>query len=671
MVARRVTVLGCVVFLAAVSLSGQQPSAPAPAPPAGAPSQTPTFRAGIDAVTVDVMVTDRQGRPVVDLKAEDFEILENKRPQTVQTFKFIKVDDVAAVQSSFTRDIQSMDDQRREAAREDTRLLVIFLDDYHVRLGNSLTVKQQLAKFISQLTPNDLVAVMYPLTPSNTLTFSRNHESTAAAVMGFMGRKYNYVPTNPYEWPMADYPPETLEQVRNDVVITALRGVATFLGTLKEGRKHVLFVSEGMTGTMPMGVTTRGEQALGIPRAATNQSQQFFAQADLQSKMNDIFRAAARSNTAFFTLDPRGLAIGEAQINDNISQEADRASLNAAQDTLHILASNTDGRAIVNRNEPFGELQKMTAELSAYYLLGYTSTEAPRDGKFHEITVRVKRRDLEIRARKGYWAYSAEDVARATSVGSAGPPAAVEDALNTLGVSREHPVRLWVGSQRGADGKASVTVAWEPVSSGVAVTRPRSAQPEVVDRIVLTATSPQGEVLFRGPVPRAPQGATPAGAIVFAAPPGPMQLNIIAEDARGMRLDRDDTTVDVPDFTRVATVITTPVVYRGRTVRDIQLIRAAASPVPAVAREFLRTERLLLRFQAYAPGGASPAITLRLLNNLGRAMSDLPAPATLADGTLESEMGLASLAPGKYLIEINGKTENDSAQVLFPFQVTP
>jgi VWFA-related protein len=654
MLAHRVTLIGCAVALGVAALAGQ--------------GQTPTFRSGIDAVTVDVSVTDKQGRPVTDLKAEDFEIFENKKPQAVQTFKLIKIDTSPETQSSFVRDIQSMDDQRREAGREDTRVLLIFLDDYHVRLGNSITVKQQLAAFLNQLTINDLVAVVYPLTPSNTITFSRNHEQTSAAVMGFLGRKYNYAPKNPYEWQYADYPPQFLEQMRNDIVITALRGFTMFLGTLKEGKKHLLYVSEGMTGSMPQGVTTRGEQ-MSTPQMPMTQSQRFFATAELNSKMDDIFRAAARGNTSIYTLDPRGLAVGEGQINDNMTQEMDRASLNEAQDSLRVLASNTDGRYILNRNEPMAELKKMTDDLSAYYLLGYTSTEAPRDGKFHEITVRVKRPNLELRARKGYWAHTAEEVARVTSPVASGPPAAVEDALNTLAIARDHPVRLWIGSQRGADGKALVTFAWEPIAAP-AEARPRQAPAEVVDRVVLTATSPQGEVLFRGPVPRSATGATVAGSVAFAAPPGTVQLNVQPEDARGTRLDRDDTSVDVPDFTKVSTSISTPMVYRGRTARDIQLIRAAFAPVPAVAREFARTERLLVRFQAYGPGTSTPVVKLRFLNNLGKVMSDLPAPARLADGTFESEIGLGSLGPGKYLIEIHATHEGETAQSLLPFQVT-
>jgi VWFA-related protein len=239
--------------LSFVSIAAQQsdPAAPAPAAPetAGAqpagqsdpdaePGQTPTFRSRIDAVTLDVIVTDRQGRPVLDLEPADFEIIENGTPQTIQNFELVQVD-TSQPESSFVRDITSIDQQQRETAQPDTRVLVIFLDDYHVRIENSLRIRQDLARFVTQLTARDLVALMYPLTPVNGITFSRNHEATADAIMAFQGRKYNYIPVNAYEQRYANYPPEALEMLRNQIVTSALRGLATYLGTLREGKKQV------------------------------------------------------------------------------------------------------------------------------------------------------------------------------------------------------------------------------------------------------------------------------------------------------------------------------------------------------------------------------------------------------------------------------------------------
>ena len=75
-----------------------------------------------------------------------------------------------------------------------------------------------------------------------------------------------------------------------------------------------------------------------------------------------------------------------------------------------MLADNTDGRAIVNRNDLAAGMKQIIRDASGYYLLGYNSTQAPTDGKFHAIKVSVKRKGVDVRARKGYWAYTLEDV---------------------------------------------------------------------------------------------------------------------------------------------------------------------------------------------------------------------------------------------------------------------
>ena len=124
-------------------------------------------------------------------------------------------------------------------------------------------------------------------------------------------------------------------------------------------------------------------------------------QLDIQSEMQEVFNAANRSNTAFYTVDPRGLATGEFDINENVGMTRSNNSLRQTQDTLRVLDDETDGRAIVNSNDLARAMKQIVADSSAYYLLGYNSTQAPQDGKFHEIKVRVKRSGTDVRARKG------------------------------------------------------------------------------------------------------------------------------------------------------------------------------------------------------------------------------------------------------------------------------
>jgi VWFA-related protein len=642
---------------AAPVLLGQTPAAP--------PQQT-TFRARVDSVTVDVQVTDKTGKQVDDLTADDFEVKEGKTVQTVDTFKLIKIDDNP--NQGPPREILSLEAMGREAARDDTRLIVIFLDDYHTRRGNGLRVREQVARWVSTLTDHDLVAVAYPLTTPAALTFTYNHDGIANAIAKFEGRKYDYTPKNAYEERYQMSPPELQEKMRNDLVVAALGTMCQYLGSMRDGRKTVLFVSEGMAGTIPAGISTNGSTAMGSSTTVgTSRESSFANSASLMGDLVEVFRAAARNNTSIYTLDPRGLAGSEFDINDTVASQLDRQVLNESIDTLRTIASNTNGRAIVNRNDPGSELRQMIRDSSAYYLLGYTSTLAARDGKFHEISVRVKRKDVEVRARKGYWAYTEEEVAKATAPSKPPPARDVQDALDGLATavspSERHPVRVWLGTTRGDAGKTTVTFSWEAASDTV------SDPANAIDHVAVLAQSATGEKLFEGPVTRDPAAPRAAGIVKFDAPPGRVRLHMSAETEKNVRVDADDRNVEVPDYTVPGPVITEPIVFRGRTARDIQLLRAAPAPIPTAARAFSRTERILVRFQAFGPTGQTPTVTMRLLNAQGDNMAALPAP-TATPGGYEADLGLAPLPAGDYLIEISVQVGTEQVRKLLAIRVT-
>jgi hypothetical protein len=125
----------------------------------------------------------------------------------------------------------------------------------------------------------------------------------------------------------------------------------------------------------------------------------------------------------------------------------------------------------------------------------------------------------------------------------------------------------------------------------------------------------------------------------------------------------------VPDYSKVQVSLSTPRVYKGRTVREVQTIKGNAAAVPIADRTFSRAERLLVRVEAYSGDGAAPTVSARLLNRGGTAMSDLPVQPGAA-GQGELELGLSALAAGDYVIEINAKTGTGTAQELIAFKVS-
>lgn len=660
----RRSVIGVVVLAAAFAVRpAAQTTAPLPAPPAPqTPGQQPTFRSRVDSVSVDVSVVDKQGNPVTDLTQADFEIREQNKPQAIQTFKFITIDTGNA--GNPAPDVLSFEDQSRELARTDTRLFVVYLDDYHVRRTNSLRVRQFLARWEATLSPSDLVAVSYPLTPANGLSFTYDHDAIADSIAHFEGRKYDYTPKNPLEAQYQNLPPDLLERMRNNIVEESLESLCTYLGAVRDGRKTILYVSEGMLGALPVGVRTNGGVG---PSGQIPQQGLIPPSMDLITDLEPIFKAAVQNNTSIYTMDPRGLASSEFDMADNVSSTDDRNSLNDSTDVLRTMASQTNGRAMVGHNDMSQDLRQMLKDTSAYYLLGYT-TQAPHDGKFHEIKVTVKRKDVEIRARKGFWAFTEDEVAKASAPPKPGPPNDVVDALQRLDAipqfSDRRPMRIWLGAMRGPDNTAKVTLAWEGAPSA-------SADPaDVVDHLQVTATSLQGDQLFKGVVPLDTSLLERGGAVTFDAPAGAVRVKVEGQNAKNLRLDTDDKNVEIPDFTSPGPLLTDPMVFRGRTARDLQQLRGSATPTPTTTRIFSRTERLLLRFQAFGPAGTTPAVAMRLLNQSGDQLATLQDPTAKGDGNFEEELGLGSLAPGEYLIETTCKIGTDTLKKLMAIKVT-
>ena len=684
--------LTLVLLLSAGSQAQQQGVQQQPQQPPEEQSQQPPFRAEINVVRVDVIVTDRDGNPVIDLEADDFEVFEDDTPQTIDSFRLVRLTGTPEPGAEPARPIRSEFDEEREAAREDVRLFAIFFDDYHVRFENAARLRETLINFIStQLGPSDMVSVMYPLTPLDSVQMTRNHGAIVAAIERFEGRKYEYEPRNQFEQQYANYPTSVVERIRNEVSLDGLKALVTHLGGLREGRKALILVSEGYTNYVPPQLRDRvaGLPGLGNtnrlnPLAGDNpweQTSAFFEDMDVMGDLRDVFNAANRGNTAIYAVDPRGLAVYEFDVSQPvISTRTDAQVLRTTTNTLRTLAEETDGRAIVNQNDVGPGLRQMVRDSSTYYLIGYNSTQAPSDGKFHEVKVRVKRDGVRVRARKGYWALTADDVARVSAAAlDPGPPSEVEEALAAIVEPRRGRfVRTWVGSARGDEGRTHVTFVWEAVPSVPGERR------EELGRVALTASSDAGDPYFRGRVPDAVGGTSArdsgasrqsgpspssSGRVAFDVAPGQMHMMIAVEGATGDVLDREITETTIVDFTGTDVAFSTPAVFRAGTELEMRRLVGDLEAVPIAGRTFRRTDRVLIRFEVYAPGSAVPTVTARLLNRSGSSMSDIPVQPSAPGQPTQVDLILAPLAPGEYLVELSATAGDEDAKELIAFRV--
>jgi hypothetical protein len=150
--------------------------------------------------------------------------------------------------------------------------------------------------------------------------------------------------------------------------------------------------------------------------------------------------------------------------------------------------------------------------------------------------------------------------------------------------------------------------------------------------------------------------------------PGKMQLRVAVEGSSDQVLDSEIREISVPDLTAAQPMLSTPEVFRTRTLRDFQQQKEDPQAVPVATREFSRTERVFLRVAAYGPANMPPKA--RLLNRAGQAINDLQVtPAPGSSGSSQIELTLSGLAAGEYLVEISAGDAPDVKE-LVAFRLT-
>ena len=126
-----------------------------------------------------------------------------------------------------------------------------------------------------------------------------------------------------------------------------------------------------------------------------------FADADLVRELAELTRAANRANATIYTIDPRGL-VGMPDLDDNVDPVEFQEYISNSINSLRVLAEQTGGIAVVNQNDFDKALKRIDAETSDYYMLGYYSTNPDPLKRTRQIDVKVKRKDVDVWARKSY-----------------------------------------------------------------------------------------------------------------------------------------------------------------------------------------------------------------------------------------------------------------------------
>jgi VWFA-related protein len=601
---------GALLALCLVTASAQQPAQP-PAPTTPPPQVPPTFRTGVGLVRVDVTVSDGSDRPVADLTAADFEVREDGALQEVQTLQFVRLTGEPIAGDDESLDIRSPEHAAQEAARDDVRVFALFLDDYHLQRGpaHDAQLRKLLRRFVeAEMKPTDLFAVMDPLTPLTHLGLTRNKQDILDRIDRFEGRLNWFFPRSPIEEGQMYVQPGDRTRIRTEISISALKALVDYLGVLKDGRKSVLYISEGPRLLGPDG--SRHHDA--VRQAVT---------------------AANRGNVVIHTMDPRDLA-----------------TPGFAGDANSALALDTGGRVLGRSNDFTRGLRAVIADASAYYLLGYVPTRPANDGKFHKIDVKVKRAGARVLARRGYWAATMEE-----SRPRPGVPAAPADVTAALGSLAEPPrgrvADWWLGVERSRGGEGAVVLSWEraPKAVGADVAQMRLAILDGGGEYVAAADPPSlGPWQVR---------ATPIAR--------PLKVRITAEDREGHALETWNAHVDLTPPPSTGLAMDTP-----RLIAGLRGAVAPAAGTPATARRrFRRTERISMYVTIHSAVERTPGIEAELLNRHGTKLVTLP--AAVESGSVRVDLPLANLAQSEYVVRITARDGEATASETLSFAVVP
>jgi VWFA-related protein len=395
------------------------------------PPEPPRFRVGVDAIRLDVVVTDEDDNLVTDLTADDFEVRQDGRLQQITLARYVPVN----VGPPSTLDSRSLATPtaapviggRRLSRADVQRTIVIVVDDLGIAWENMEPTRKALRRFVAEhVQPTDLVALVKTSINAGIaqqLTLDRRVLNAAIEQvkwLGFgrrgitsfnalnaalptssgapgpgVGANFGFDRSDPTDLGRVDQLREEMSSAGTlGMLQMAIRGVREL-----PGRKAVVFISEGF----PL-----------VERDPDGTYQPSFLVHDRLERVVDL---AMRMGVVLYTLDPRGLMTGGLSAEDNTTfmgageihpAAASRLRfLLETQESLRFLAEQTGGRVIVNNNDLVLGLRRISEDMRGYYVIGYTppdDTFAPRGKtpRFHPVSVKVNRPGLRVRTRKGF-----------------------------------------------------------------------------------------------------------------------------------------------------------------------------------------------------------------------------------------------------------------------------
>ena len=643
-----------------------------------------------DLVLVNVIVRDKQGNLVRGLKKEDFSLSEDGQPQQIQSFDIENVEELAlAAQSEGTVSgtaapealLRTAPGQAAAFDARNRRLLLLFFDFTGMdpeQVDRSVHAAKQFVE--TKLHPADLVALVSLATSLRVdLDFTGNKTqilNVLAAYTSGQGQGFEYGSTG-----SAEGSAETsgsfaaddtdFNQFNTDRKLLALQSLMSALARIPQ-KKSVIYFSNGISRS----------------------------DLDNQSALRTTTAAAVKADVSIYPLDIRGLEAlppgGEAQSASlhGVSAYSGRSVIDqfdsnaATQETLSTLAADTGGKAFFDSNDFSAVFSQAQKDSSAYYVVGFTSSNKARDGRFRRLRVEVSRRDVKLDYRSGY--YADRDFEHLNRTGR-------EEQLETELASDlpQTDVIVYAGASYFRRDNAHYYLA-------VSLVIPGSQIPFVSEKDKDNATIDIiGEVREAGKTPVGHLRDTVKLAVGqeqqvrsknvqyntgFLLPPGSFHLKFILRENRTGRMGSFETDVQIPDLRKTPLKMSSVVLgsqrvpFAEKKGAPNPLVQDQYELVPNVTHVFRQDQHLYLQYEVYEPArakngeaaadeGSPPAKTtrgeLRVLTSIeflqGATKAYESKPVVASELTapdrkaviFQIDLPLQSFKPGLYTCQVN------------------
>lgn len=675
----------------------------------GAVQSPPTFKSETNLLEVDTVVTDAQGNAVRGLTKEDFTILDDGRPQPISNASFV---DVPTDTPAATAARSPLSDVDSNDIPFGGRVYVLILDDLQVDPDFANDVVKQASLFVDRYVQDrDLMAIVYTSGRKDVgQDFTNNRELLRAAVKKFTGRR-PLVATAPSIGPAAGSGPPARggpSQLGFGSAPPLARSVQAertnnALGTLKFLRD----LSDWTNSAMPaqhksLVLFSQGIGGLGDAdpdTLLTNATGSRVADA-----IRDAVAAATRANASIFAFDPRGLATmlpggGGA---DNFREQSTNAGVTEGHLSLQVLADNTGGRAILRTNNLDRAFERVVKDASSYYVLAYALPPDRRPGRFHTISVRVNRPNVEVRARGGYRVddtglpspsspQPATPALRVDRV-SADVQQALNSPLPALGVS----LSVFSASFKTTTKNASVLLVTE---LGNLTLSPLDADGRLRDEVelsslVLGTTAVKGGNTDHVHVSLLPETAKATDGAIrvmhrLDLPPGSYKLRVAARDGNSGRVGSVFHDLEVPDFNKgnglamSGLVLTSARAAQLTTPLDDARLVTTLATAPSARRQFSSSDAVVVFAEIYDTNTSShqDVITTRVVGADGKTAVESVdmVPSEKLNGNrvtaypYRAQLRLNDFAPGAYVLKVEIQSQGKGKPTVsheVPFTVT-